>query len=174
MKEISGAIFDGTGKYRYDLWRIWDHKKLSICWILLNPTNADEIQLDPISNKCKYYTEYWGYGGFHIVNAFGLITKSPKALMKSRDPVGRANDYHIFKESVLVDKIIVGWGNYILKIPDRLEELDDKLYLNRLWFLKLTNLNQPASPLGLRKDVHCRILKEPKQSLLEVCKYVTR
>jgi hypothetical protein len=149
----AGAVFDISGKYRYALWRVWDISKLYIGWILLNPSTADELKLDPTLRRCKRFSEGWGYGGFYVFNVFGLKSTNPKELIKSRDPIGNLNDSTIIFKITCVSKIIVGWGNNILKFKERYLELDKILCHEELYALKVTNLDQPSHPLYLKKDL---------------------
>lgn len=169
--DSSGIILDGLGIYRYSLWRVWDIEKPTLCWILLNPSTADENKLDPTLKRCKVYSETWGYGGFTVVNIFGLRATDPRKLFQSKDPVGSSNNYHILKECLKNSKIIGGWGNRILKFKARLKEIDKILSTEEIYSLKLTNLSQPAHPLYLRGDLRPVLYKKVGESLLEVCNY---
>ena len=44
--ESTGALFDADRKYRYLLWRRWA-PGAPLLWIMLNPSTADETELDP-------------------------------------------------------------------------------------------------------------------------------
>ena len=170
----AGIILDNSGKYRYSLWRLWDRRKPIVCWILLNPSTADELKLDPTLIRCKRYSEDWGFGGFRVVNVFGLRSLNSKVLFNNIDPVGNDNDTIIRKECMCVSKIVVGWGNNVLRFKDRFKdrfrELSELLYYEELYALKLTKRYQPAHPLYLRRDVKPFLYKKEGQSLLEVCK----
>src|SRR5690606_14314462 len=84
----AGAEFSACGTYRYRLWRIWDTDKPLLLWIMLNPSTADDKQLDPTCARCQKWAQTWGYGGFMVANVFALRSTDPKGLYSINDPVG--------------------------------------------------------------------------------------
>jgi hypothetical protein len=42
-----GATFSPDRAYRYKLWRTWDQSLPTLAFVMLNPSTADEEQLDP-------------------------------------------------------------------------------------------------------------------------------
>ena len=165
----AGAIFDGSGKYRYALWRIWNVSRLNIGWILLNPLNADESKLNTVLKRCKRYTSLWGYGGFYVFNLFGLRSTNIRELLQAKDPVGGANDSIILLKSINLDKIILAWGNAALRFKDRLREFDDLMKYEELYALKRTERGQPSYPSNIKRDKRPFIYKRKNESLLEAC-----
>ena len=57
------------GKYRYYLTRVWDYKKPTLLFIMLNPSIADSKNDDPTILRVVNFAEYWGYGGIYVVNS---------------------------------------------------------------------------------------------------------
>ena len=43
----TGAVFSKCRRWRYLLWRCWDDAKPVANFLMLNPSTADELQLDP-------------------------------------------------------------------------------------------------------------------------------
>jgi hypothetical protein len=49
-----------------------------IMWIGLNPSTADESQLDPTLTRIRSFSEREGYDGFWMANIFALRTPYPR------------------------------------------------------------------------------------------------
>ena len=58
----SGATFSPCRRWRYLLWRQWDAAKPVANFLMLNPSTADEVKLDPTCSRARNYAEKWGYG----------------------------------------------------------------------------------------------------------------
>lgn len=106
----AGALFDGSHKYRYVLWRVWNSNKPYIMFIGLNPSTANEKTDDPTIRRVKSFAKTWGYGGVYMLNLFTYVTAYPEELMKCDDPLGPA-DYYLFEYAKKCEKIIFAWGN---------------------------------------------------------------
>jgi len=51
----AGATFDPSKVYRYHLWRDWTpppDAPRRLCWIMLNPSTADDWTDDPTIRRC--------------------------------------------------------------------------------------------------------------------------
>lgn len=106
----AGAEFSLGRKYRYSLWRIWDNSSPLVLFILLNPSTADEIKLDPTLRRCRSFAKQWGYGGMLVGNIFALRSTDPKALYTAADPVGTENDAWLQKMILQAKLTVAGWG----------------------------------------------------------------
>lgn len=107
-----GAVFDQEREYRYRLWRVWDVEGKTIAFIMLNPSTADEEQLDPTLRRCKAYAEAWGYGRMEIGNLFAFRSTNPSVLKRVDDPIGPENDVHLVGICEDADRVIVAWGTH--------------------------------------------------------------
>lgn len=87
-----GATFSGCFKYRYGLTRVWDESLPTVAFIMLNPSTADDDQLDPTLRRCLGFARTLGYGAMEIGNLFALKSTDPEALYSSEDPIGPLND----------------------------------------------------------------------------------
>lgn len=153
------AIFSQDRKYRYRLWRSWSAAEsvavASFC--LLNPSIADEVELDPTLRRCAAFAKSWGCCGMQIVNLFALVSTDPKGLLANSDPVGPGNDdaiLHVAKESLRTGgPFVVGWGANPLAAP-RGRRIYEMLKGGGVvtQCLGTTKSGMPRHPLYLRKD----------------------
>ena len=149
----SGAIFSDCRKYRYALWRIWDHNAPKILFIGLNPSAADEHHNDPTIRRCLDYTQSWGYGGFYVTNLFAYRHKNPAQLKRVKDPCGPENYHYLLHFSNTCDKVILIWGNEGIFQNRNRAVLE---LIERPWCLKINKSGQPAHPLYLKKSLNPR------------------
>lgn len=77
-----GAIISKCGNHRYALWRLWDDRKPTLLYVILNPSKADANTDDNTVKKCIKIAAHNGYGGIRIVNLFSFRTPSPKELKR--------------------------------------------------------------------------------------------
>ncbi len=152
----SGAEFSSDRVHRYSLWRIWDTERPYAAFVGLNPSTADEYKNDPTVRRCINYSREWGYGGFYMLNIFGLRSTDPAKLYKADDPVGPDNDHHIQKISMGAGITVAAWGNHGAFL-DRGREV--RKLLKDPQCLKLNGSGCPGHPLYLRKDIKPFALK---------------
>lgn len=95
MFTSNGALFSECGKYRYELWRIWDDRSPLMVWVMLNPSTADAEVDDPTIRKCQGFARRHLHGGVIILNLFAWRSTDPKVLATVGDPIGPKNDTHI-------------------------------------------------------------------------------
>jgi hypothetical protein len=111
FSDMAGAQFSEDRTYRYRLWRRWDSGN-SVCFCMLNPSTANEHELDPTLRRCVGFARQWGYAAIEVVNLFALVSADPKLLTGHPDPVGPLNDQvlsDVFGRSAMV---VVGWGAF--------------------------------------------------------------
>lgn len=65
------AAFDESGMYRYNLVRRWAPGP-SVLWIMLNPSTADELKLDPTLQRCLHFSMTWDVPG--VRGTHGCLT----------------------------------------------------------------------------------------------------
>ncbi len=85
------ATLSECGQYRYDLTRRWGEGQ-NLCWVMLNPSTADETKDDPTIRRCIRFSKEWGFGGLIVVNLFALRASDPHELAVHAAPVGPEND----------------------------------------------------------------------------------
>jgi len=108
----STAIFSEDKQYRYVLTRVWKEPSNPILWIMLNPSTADEYQLDPTLTRCLNFSQDWNFSEMIICNLFSLRSTNPKNLYSHKNPIGPENLKYILEESKRANMIMVGWGNH--------------------------------------------------------------
>ena len=146
----SGATFSPCRRWRYLLWRRWDASQPVANFLMLNPSTADEVKLDPTCARARDYAERWGYGALIVTNIFAFRNTDPERMKAAADPVGPGNDATIVraaKESALV---VCAWGNHGVFLG-RSRQILKKLRANHvaLHALRLNANGEPAHPLYL-------------------------
>jgi hypothetical protein len=149
---VSHCIFSSCRKYRYVL----DHDESDlltpsrdyIAWIGLNPSIADEEQLDPTLNRIRGFTAEWGYQRFVMLNLFAFVSTKAKVMLAHPNPIGPENSQHLSRMCQGAKLVVCCWGEpgnyrnrdqYVLKL---LEPLD-------LFCVGLTKAGRPRHPLYL-------------------------
>ena len=149
-----GAIFSSDRKYRYLLERELEKGNKNVCFIMLNPSIADENQDDPTIRRVISFAKKFDAKILWVVNLFGFITSNPDTLKTVANPIGKDNNRFIKKYTKLADMIILAWGSKgdLLKrdqdVLKMLYEFEDKVYA-----LKLLKDKKPSHPLYLPKDI---------------------
>jgi hypothetical protein len=146
----SGAEFSRCRRWRYLLWRRWDVRKPVANFLMLNPSTADEVQLDPSCTRARNYAEQWGYGALVVTNVFGWRATDPARMKAVRDPVGAGNDAAILRAAREAALVVCAWGNH----GAHLERATAVVRLLRearipLHYLRLNGAGHPAHPLYL-------------------------
>lgn len=146
----SGAAFSACRRWRYLLWRQWDASLPVANFLMLNPSTADEYQLDPSCTRARVYAERWGYGGLIVTNLFGWRATDPDEMKAARDPVGRGNNRAILRAAGEAAIVVCAWGNH----GTHLERSTKVLSLLKnarapLHALRMNGAGEPAHPLYL-------------------------
>jgi hypothetical protein len=106
----NAAGFSSCRRYRYWLTRTWDRRKGCLCWVLLNPSTADERRDDPTIRRCLGFGRSLGYGAVHVVNLFALCATRPKQLREADEPIGAENDRFIIRAARDAGRVMAAWG----------------------------------------------------------------
>ncbi len=146
----AGARFSRCRRWRYLLWRSWDEARPVANFLMLNPSTADEITLDPSCTRARNYAERWGFGALVVTNIFGWRSTDPAVLRNVKDPVGRGNDVAIVSAARQAKLVVCAWGNHGLHL-ERAERVTALLRREnvKLSFLRMNECGQPAHPLYL-------------------------
>jgi hypothetical protein len=145
----SGASFSRCRKWRYLLWRRWADGQVAN-FLMLNPSTADEVKLDPSCTRARLYAERWGFGALVVTNLFGWRATDPDEMKAARDPVGLQNDEAILKAAREADLVVCAWGNHGAHLG-RSKRVLELLGRNKtsLHALRLNGNGEPAHPLYL-------------------------
>jgi hypothetical protein len=145
----SGAKFSRCRKWRYLLWRKWGEGPVAN-FLMLNPSTADEVKLDPSCTRARVYAERWGYGALVVTNLFGWRATDPGDMKAATDPVGRGNDAAIVAAARAAGMVVCAWGNHGLyrarsaHVLDLLRKAGVGLHV-----LRMNGCGEPAHPLYL-------------------------
>lgn len=110
MFSDSGAMFSECRSFRYRLWRYWDRTAPALCFVMLNPSTADETQNDPTIERCQRRAMAAGYGGLEVVNLFAFRSTDPAKLRLVDDPIGPENDAAILAATQSAGLVVCAWG----------------------------------------------------------------
>lgn len=148
------ATISPCGRYRYQLWRLWDTAKPTAVWVLLNPSIADASQDDPTLRRCVGFARGWDMGGVLIVNLFAARATDPQVLLTMNDPIGPDNDQHIrWATHLPKSRIICGWGAHPMAQRDgRADAVKHLIQWGMAWCLGTTKDGHPRHPLYLPAD----------------------
>jgi hypothetical protein len=145
---LATATFDASRRYRFRLSRIWHPDRPRICFVMLNPSTADALVLDPTVRRCAGFAHDWGAGAFEVTNVFALRSTDPAGLKRVGDPVGNGNDEAIVAAALAADAVICAWGtraNHLGRHRAILEVLDGAGIVPLA--LRLTKAGFPGHPL---------------------------
>lgn len=140
--ESSGAVFSPCHAYRYILTR-YIQPAISapcvpVCFLMLNPSTADESKLDPTIRRCVRFAERWGGDRLIVVNMFAFRATDPAAMKRQTDPIGALNKawvQHAVQTTLAQNGIVVAaWGghgnhrDHDKTVRDWLREIDAKVH----------------------------------------------
>jgi hypothetical protein len=150
VASASGAAFSGCRRWRYTLWRRWDGARPTVNFVMLNPSTADEVDLDPSCARAQGYAMRWGYGALIVTNVFAWRATDPRAMKAAADPVGRDNDLAIAAAAREAALVVCAWGNHALHLGRAAQVLELLRAAGKpLHALKVNAGGQPAHPLYL-------------------------
>lgn len=144
---MNDTVFDDTRTYRYSLVHTWDASLPTMTFVMLNPSTADEQDLDPTLRRCKGFAIREGYGSIRVLNLYAYRTKDPKELFRAEDPVGPENDDTL---AGLSGPVVAAWGGDAKR--ERVRRALEILPRTLLAF-GFTKSGQPWHPLYLPRDL---------------------
>lgn len=145
-----GAILSACGKYRYQLWRIWDDSLPLCMWVMHNPSTADADSDDPTIRRCIAFAKSWGYGGIYVGSLTPYRATNPKDLLTActNGELWRVENIEHIKTMVGKCKMhVFAYGNPVV------DELIPGFWDDYWHYLKLTKAGNPGHPLYLRADL---------------------
>lgn len=127
-------------------------------FVMLNPSTADQDQLDPTLRRCRGFALREGCDRMTIVNLYAWRATDPADMWRAADPIGPGNDEVIAEVCRAADLVICGWGGGQAKNAAQRERFTARAARVRsmlreagveLHHLGLTNGGQPTHPLYL-------------------------
>lgn len=118
----ASARFSPCGAYRYTLdvpiglSLVFQEQKRAPQWlgfVMLNPSTADAVKLDPTLRRCADFARRWGFQGIRVRNLFAYRATDPDALRSVTDPEGpenRAAIHELVEPEHNVGRIVCAWG----------------------------------------------------------------
>ena len=151
ISSAGAAVISRCGRYRYALVRNWDPARPRVTFVGLNPSTADALRDDPTVRRMAGFARAWGCGGLLVGNLFALRATNPEALIRERDPIGRANDRWLRELISASPLVVAAWGN-----RGHLAARDQAVlsFSPRWHYFGRTRRGAPAHPLYLRRE--CR------------------
>lgn len=148
----AGAVPEGDSEYRYRLWRIWDHDKPLVCYVMLNPSHATDETSDNTMTRAAKAAAMMGFGGMIIVNLFAIRSANPAIIQDHPNPVGPENDAHIQAAVSDTEAVFAAWGEagsttYRERAKMVVDLVDSDIYV-----LLLTAAGHPHHPARLSYD----------------------
>lgn len=120
----NACVFSACEQYRYALIHSWgvvddcfvqveprpDEKR--IMWIGLNPSTADQNQLDPTLRRIRWFSHQFGFRSFVMTNLFAYRATKPRAMLRHANPIGTDNDAMLTEAAKSAGMIIACWGTH--------------------------------------------------------------
>ncbi len=155
--ELSTCTFSEDGTYRYLLDHSIDdsvpsYARKTVVWCMLNPSVANQTQLDRTLRRCRGFTQRLGGTHMTIVNAFAFVAQKPEVMLAAVDPVGPLNDEIILRavEREGVIAVVAGWGPTAAHRGRHAQLM--AMLAGKLSCLKVTKDGYPGHPLYLKSD----------------------
>ena len=163
---MSFCLFSECRSYRWILKRELSSGTKTVVFIGLNPSKANSNNNDRSLLRIINFCSVWNYKNIYIINLFGLISKFPYQLLRSKDPIGENNDLITLKALEFWWKNIdcdlwLGWGDkgklyrrdlVILKLIKNLSNAGLNKNSRRLLSLGISKKGSPRHPLYMPKE----------------------
>lgn len=130
-----------------------------IMWIGLNPSTADENQLDPTLRRIKAFSQAWGFNCFVMTNLFAYRATKPEDMKRQEDPIGPQNDETLYRLARTSEMIVAAWGAHgtHLQRGSRVWMMLKNASVRPVHCLVRNNDGSPKHPLYVKGDVRPRI-----------------
>jgi hypothetical protein len=121
-----------------------------MCFVLLNPSTANEVVDDPTIKRCIAFARRRGFGGLEIVNLYAYRATDPADLRRAGYPIGRDNDEHIAEAAQECDAVVLAWGAHAAA-RERARQVLELLHGLGIgpYCLRVTASGHPEHPLRL-------------------------
>lgn len=104
------AEFAYGQQHRYELGRRWAPGPLML-FVMLNPSTADHLRLDPTCTRCAGFARREGFVGLTVANLYSLVATDPRELVRGgRVAVGTGCDAVLDQLAGRAGAIVAAWG----------------------------------------------------------------
>jgi len=151
--QTSAATFSDCKQYRYLLSRVWDKSLPSVCYLMMNPSTATEVDNDATIERCQRRATLLGYGSIVIVNMFPYRETHSFKLKDVSNLIGD----QVAADDAIADAVsdcaitICGWGEHNEVIGPRAkavyEILSERGLAHKLHALNINRDGSPQHPL---------------------------
>ena len=123
---------------------------MAVCFVLLNPSTADQTREDPTVRRGIGFARSLGYGALERVNLYAYVATDPAELRRAGCPVGRSNDRHIEAAARECERVVLAWGVHAArsKRPGEVLGLLRRMHVEP-HCLRLTAGGHPEHPLRM-------------------------
>jgi hypothetical protein len=154
----AGAVFSDCEQYRYRLWREWDNRLPSLCFVMLNPSTASEQEDDSTITRCIGRAAALQCGRLDVVNLFPYRLTDSKLLGSIADPLGPVGkaDGAILDAVDHASRVICAWGAHSVataRAADVLSIFQITGMVGKLYHLGLNQDGSPKHPLYIASKV---------------------
>jgi hypothetical protein len=153
-QEENPCVFSPCRQFRYQLTHSWEpmFEQKEIAFIGLNPSTADENQLDPTLRRIKGFCQSWGYNKFHMLNLFALRSTDPKGLKEVHDPIGPENNATLKKYAESNIPVIFCWGTnaHLFSRDNQVFQIFERFNPQ---CISISKIGYPEHPLYLKADL---------------------
>jgi hypothetical protein len=109
LRHVTRGRFNEPGMRRYRLTQRWAFGPF-LCWVMMNPSVANDERDDPTTIKCRQFSMRWGYGGMILVNVASHVATDPRDLLKVEDPIGQDNPSYLVTAACHCERVVFAYG----------------------------------------------------------------
>lgn len=158
------AIFSDDMAHRYILKKEWNKNKPKATIIMINPSSANETEIDMTTMNVINNLNRLDFGAVDIVNMFSLICSKISMKYSMDELIGDDNDIYIEKSVLRSDIVIIAWGSVgegVRKIMERQQEILEKLrpFNDKMYIICDPFVNKAMHPLSPRIKQQWRLVK---------------
>ena len=152
----ASADISPCGQYRW-----WLRRTLPtgdgqvICFLMLNPSTADDTTDDPTIRRCLGFVRTWDASTLSVRNLYPYRATHPRALAQATDPCGGTRGLTELLAGCTAHVTIAAWGAHPLamhRAHEVLPLLRAHLGAKPLWCLGMTKHGAPRHPLYVRRS----------------------
>lgn len=160
------------GRYRWWLrrgWKNWNKLGLPVkslgvcCFVMLNPSTADDRQDDPTIRRCICFAKTWGYDTLSVRNLFAWRATDPRELFNAESVTGGQRGDSELLAACTADLTVLAWGANVPFCRDKqaLEMFTRSFPGKPLYCLGLTKAGNPRHPLYVRSEATPILFQRP-------------